>query len=1593
MSQLELGTRIGGFIVYHAGNMGPDSQLDADLLDGIEGANYLRRDVDNTLEADVKLYTSNGTNFLQFNSSQLTVGGNLTISSTNRLYLWDTSQYIYSPDGGDLRLGSADDIYIESNFLRFYVAGGGGTEYARITSGTNWLLGSLAIGTTSAPSILTLKGTSANGMLRLIPSTTNGEASIGFFQNEDGTTTTTHWAMGVAAWGNTGKFVLGYNSGALLAVLNDGSVGIGTPSPQSLLHVHKAYAGEGAILRLSNNNTAGYNVIRFSETTDAASFAWLHGFNSTYSGADSWKASSLGIGSSGAGGVNIVASNASGAIYFYTTGTADVNERMRITNTGLVGIGTNNPSVPLEVKHQVAGATAISINGFNGRSLNFASGASDRYWKITSNSTSDIFLSYLNESGGKLKIGIGTATPDYELQVNGTIAPETSLQDLGTTALRWDLYGGFVNVTGVITSSVVTGTAPFTVASTTNVTNLNADMLDGYHLSHVVTFNSGRDFADGTLITTSISYNPTSGDAFYVEIKGNSYGSTPPFKAIIQGYIYADTIINHSLLTYGVNFPSVKAMNIGGNLCFWFPRYSYWNGFSVFAQAVTGGGYSQNRVTSIANSTDPSGTSTKVKVFDNVHKGWNSYNDGSGSGLDADLWDGNQFATYLNQTLLTTSSPTFATLTLTGDLNLTGNLNITNGEINQLSVTELNVDDNLIRLNNGGTTALADGGGIKIMGDASAVIASMLYNGTNWVSNIGLSVSSGVWVAAGGSLISHGADLLLQQTNSSNSKLVMSSAGGVIISLDYNNNEADTNDFIIGKNALKPGETNWAEIFRIQEDGKVGIGVADPLGMLDIYANNTTNGIVLRSNQFPGSKGHIGQFSGGLYIASNYYYNSGIHYADDGARSSMEINIVDDPGYVTFNYMALGFPGIRDEAMRILGNGKVGIGIAAPLAQGLHIVKAGDVDANGVVKIQQTAATNYPTLVVTQDASGGTGGQNQGVLFDIYGVATGKSFEIQNNGTARVTVLNNGNFGIGTNAPNYLFEVTGTASDSVSLGRFNITGTGGNYRRGLQIFQAGMVAAAGNEITLQIGKDDTAYDTGQLVFTYVGSGSTSNWLTLGLHSADNVLNVVGTKRVGINVTDPDSMLHVGNSTATSGEARITIEGSATAEAGIVWQSAGTNEWLMYKSNTGADLTVWEYNGAAARMTFQAGGNIGIGTTTPDYKLQVNGTIAPETTNQDLGTSALRWDLYTGNIYADGRMETYLGGVRTLTDVAQYYAGNTPNIGTIVVTFTSTPNIMLDAEISVQAYGTLWKYHIRGYTYTSTGAWHMPMVTCLSSAPFAPAVRFATNLAGDRVLLIGTTTTAWGGYPHVTVNRISYGYGAPETLSSPTISVITVETGYSGITSPAINQGFVANTATFTGVTNTQDIIASGPITTRGFTVPGISISDTVPTGASVKDLWWESDTGRLKIYYFDGASYQWVDSVPIPDMSLYYLKAGGAISGPVVINSTLTVTGNSYVEGTLIETSDERLKANILQLENPMPKLMNLRGVTFNKLTTPDHEEIGLIAQELEKEYPELVETNKDGVKSVAYTRMVAVLLEAVKSQQKEIDELKGRAR
>ena len=98
--------------------------------------------------------------------------------------------------------------------------------------------------------------------------------------------------------------------------------------------------------------------------------------------------------------------------------------------------------------------------------------------------------------------------------------------------------------------------------------------------------------------------------------------------------------------------------------------------------------------------------------------------------------------------------------------------------------------------------------------------------------------------------------------------------------------------------------------------------------------------------------------------------------------------------------------------------------------------------------------------------------------------------------------------------------------------------------------------------------------------------------------------------------------------------------------------------------------------------------------------------------------------------------------------------------------------------------------------------------------------------------------------------------------------------------------------------------------------------------------------------------------------------------------------------------SDIRLKENIKEIDNPLTKILNLKGVYYDwkpeeKKFRGYGRQIGFIAQEVEKVVPELVNTDKSPdskgryLKSVSYEKTVALLVEGIKEQEKEIKELK----
>ena len=104
---------------------------------------------------------------------------------------------------------------------------------------------------------------------------------------------------------------------------------------------------------------------------------------------------------------------------------------------------------------------------------------------------------------------------------------------------------------------------------------------------------------------------------------------------------------------------------------------------------------------------------------------------------------------------------------------------------------------------------------------------------------------------------------------------------------------------------------------------------------------------------------------------------------------------------------------------------------------------------------------------------------------------------------------------------------------------------------------------------------------------------------------------------------------------------------------------------------------------------------------------------------------------------------------------------------------------------------------------------------------------------------------------------------------------------------------------------------------------------------------------------------------------------------------TVWFNGDATLAGNLSINSDARLKSNIISLGATLSKLLQIDGKSYTmKKDNSEKQKIGLLAQDIEKVFPELV-SESHGVKSVNYQGLIPVLINALKEQQEEIDRLK----
>ena len=198
------------------------------------------------------------------------------------------------------------------------------------------------------------------------------------------------------------------------------------------------------------------------------------------------------------------------------------------------------------------------------------------------------------------------------------------------------------------------------------------------------------------------------------------------------------------------------------------------------------------------------------------------------------------------------------------------------------------------------------------------------------------------------------------------------------------------------------------------------------------------------------------------------------------------------------------------------------------------------------------------------------------------------------------------------------------------------------------------------------------------------------------------------------------------------------------------------------------------------------------------------------------------------------------------------------------------------------------------------------------------------------------------------------------------------------------QAYNATLAAVAGGTYTGD----DSITTLG------TISTGTWNGTAIASAYLDADTAHLSSTQTFSGAKTFSAAVNISNATASTTKTTGAliVTGGVGVSGALNVGGDVVAYA----SSDERLKDNIELISNPIEKVQQLKGVTWEWNENADELQqslpnVGVIAQDVEKVLPQLVHDRDNGFKGVDYAKLTGLLIEAIKEQQKQIDELKSK--
>ena len=669
------------------------------------------------------------------------------------------------------------------------------------------------------------------------------------------------------------------------------------------------------------------------------------------------------------------------------------------------------------------------------------------------------------------------------------------------------------------------------------------------------------------------------------------------------------------------------------------------------------------------------------------------------------------------------------------------------------------------------------------------------------------------------------------------------------------------------------------------------------------------------------------------------------------------------------------------ERIRVLAAGNVGINTNNPTSQ-LHVV--GDLlkTANYAAALISNAATSTTNFsdkkgleITTSGAWSGTNSASIGLHVSSVTGGTNNYDAIFNGG---------GNVGIATGAPTAKLHVAPNSAQTIDntgtiLSNYVSSSTNGIVKKALEIISIGTwngtsASNIGIHVSnIQGGSGASGTNTGILVSNVVG----------GANNYDAIFN--GGGNVGIGMANPTSKL------------QIAVSGNQTADyAGTLLTNTttSTTNSIMKK---GLEVTsTGNWSGTSAT-------NVGI------HVSNIQGASGPSGVNMGLYISSVT------------------GG--TTNYDAIFNGGGNVGIGTI------TPGSKLEV-VSGGAGNvlTLRNTNVAGYTsidfFDNTGAFALA-IGAANAATFIPNIAYIG--ANNRDLLF----THSGDLPDIYIDAVSYGVLAKVGIGTKTPQQSLSVLNGLNIDQQGINFGTILNTLTFgslsnegigsnrsgggtnpagldffTNATNKMCITNAGRVGI-GTTLPqqNLSIQNGVNidqangnSGNTANALLFGAFSGEgIGSNRSGGGVNPWgIDFYTGFTNKMVLTQAGNVglgctdpqyrlhVEGDIASSGTVRTT-NAIVTGAITACSDIRYKENIKGLSNSLDNILKLNGVSYNwkSKSFPEkhftsNNQIGFIAQELEKIYPELVLTDSDGYKSVDYTRITPILVEALKEFRKE---------